>query len=209
MTIVTYSAVRRRRLRKGIAIIAVIIFWFHFFSQWEADVHDYSEFSSCVQQANYALLGQFFILGTSGLYFFILIIVYLLRIPVYLRSIVQMIHAIWKRGIVEGTSRTERSSQSSAMSPQRRAALSLLCIAWGHVLLWMNFHGIIQLRRGSSKHRSEDNLENRMGYGQIISLFIWLPLDGPRRGAEGKIPTPFVVQEPGDEEFSRGTAATI
>ncbi|PVF99159.1 hypothetical protein CPB86DRAFT_814116 [Serendipita vermifera] len=60
-------------------------------------------------------------------------------------------------------------------------------------------------------HRSEDNAESKLGYGQIVSLFVWAPvgvdfvytvLYGSKEGLESKIPVPFLIVEDTDPDHA-------
>ncbi|PVG01737.1 hypothetical protein CPB86DRAFT_794756 [Serendipita vermifera] len=89
--------------------------------------------------------------------------------------------------------------------------LSLASTLWGQALSWVTIYTIVKLRRYSSMYRSYDNTENELGYGQIVSMFIWVPVGvdflytvfyGSKEGLEGKIPTPFTVEELSSDPIS-------
>ncbi|KAG9021052.1 hypothetical protein FS842_006835 [Serendipita sp. 407] len=81
-------------------------------------------------------------------------------------------------------------------------SMSLAFIIWGQALTWTSLYSIIEIRRYSVRNRSSYNSEGELSYGQVVSLFIWLPvcvdfaytaLYGSKQGLEGNIPVPFVV----------------
>ncbi|KAG8840954.1 hypothetical protein FRB91_005496 [Serendipita sp. 411] len=208
MTAVMYSSLRRKKLRRRIVNVASMLFWVHFFFHISRSGGN-NEVAICIvnDAGTSSMIGQFIILGTSGLYLLPRGVYWLSRTPKYLWGMFRTgwNSVILRRGNLGGTG----GGSPASIRPRSQYLLSLFFIVWGHTVTWMNFYSIIQLRQGSATHRSDDNAENHMGYGQIVSLFIWLPIFadaihaiiyGPKRALEGKIPLPFSVQEECQQE---------
>lgn len=61
-------------------------------------------------------------------------------------------------------------------SLRRQDLHSWAFIACGLIMAWTNLYNVIDMRGYSIKYQSNDNTENQLGYGQIVSLFIWVPV---------------------------------
>ncbi|PVG01738.1 hypothetical protein CPB86DRAFT_870820 [Serendipita vermifera] len=210
MTAIMYSNLRRRRLKvfSGFVIAVFYVLHWYLWLTWGKPENEeiQSEEGQCMDTS--PVIGTYILAGFLHVYIMVLFRKSVAHIPRYMRSISRSLGSC-SANLCLGDSpdRTVASKKPESIDEPTKCQIAsyMFSIVWGLAFTWTNLWAIVKTRQYSLMNRSSDNTENRMSYGQIVSLFIWLPfcIDlvytlfyGSRGGLEGKIPKPFIVVEP-------------